>query len=39
MTNTGPFTLRKNEEKEIVVAYVVGQGEDEMNSITIARAY
>ncbi|MBK7228351.1 MAG: hypothetical protein IPH97_05695 [Ignavibacteriales bacterium] len=38
MTNTGPFTLRKNEEKEIVVAYVVGQGENPKNSITVARA-
>ncbi|HRN26914.1 MAG: hypothetical protein IT276_04945 [Ignavibacteriaceae bacterium] len=37
MTNTGPFTLRKGEEKEIVVAYVVGQGTDPKNSITVAR--
>ncbi|MBK7630755.1 MAG: T9SS type A sorting domain-containing protein [Ignavibacteriales bacterium] len=37
MTNTGPFTLFKNEEKEIVVAYVVGQGTDPKNSITVAR--
>jgi hypothetical protein len=38
MTNTGPFTLKKNEEKEIVVAYVVGQGSSPKNSITVARA-
>ena len=38
MTNTGPFTLIKNEEKEIVVAYVVGQGSDPINSITVARS-
>ncbi len=37
MTNTGPFTLIKGEEKEIVVAYVVGQGADAKNSITVAR--
>jgi len=39
MSNTGPFTLRKGEEKEIVVAYVVGQGENNINSITVAREY
>ncbi|HCY76179.1 MAG TPA: hypothetical protein DHV28_09685 [Ignavibacteriales bacterium] len=38
MTNTGPFTLKKNEEKEIVVAYVVGQGANAKNSITVARS-
>ena len=38
MTNTGPFTLVKNVEKEIVVAYVVGQGSDPINSISVARA-
>lgn len=38
MTNTGPFTLKKNEEKEIVVAYVVGQGTDAINSVKVARA-
>lgn len=37
MTNTGPFTLYKNEEKEIVVAYVVGQGADPINSVKVAR--
>jgi hypothetical protein len=38
MTNTGPFVLKKNEENEIVVAYVVGQGTSPLNSITVARA-
>jgi len=38
MTNTGPFVLKKNEENEIVVAYVVGQGISPLNSITVARA-
>ncbi|MFC2094112.1 hypothetical protein ACFLSH_00655 [Bacteroidota bacterium] len=38
MTNTGPFELNKNEQNEIVVAYVVGQGTTPLNSITVARA-
>jgi hypothetical protein len=38
MTNTGPFVLKKNEENEIVVAYVVGQGTTPLNSVTVARA-
>ncbi len=37
MQNTGPFTLRKNEVKEIVVAYVVGRGSNAINSISVAR--
>ncbi len=37
MSNTGPFTLKRGVEKEIVVAYVVGQGTDWLNSITVAR--
>ena len=37
MANTGPFTLVKGQEKEIVVAYVFGQGADALNSITVAR--
>ena len=37
MTNVGPFTLREGEEVEILVAYVVGQGSDRLNSITVAR--
>lgn len=38
MTNVGPFSLRVGEEKEITVAYVVGQGTNPINSITVARA-
>ena len=38
MTNTGPFNLKKGEEKEIVVAYVVGQGANALDAITVARA-
>lgn len=37
LTNVGPFTLVKDNEIEIVVAYVVGQGTDPINSITVAR--
>lgn len=37
MSNTGPFVLKKGEEKEIMVAYVVGQGSSAINSITEAR--
>ncbi len=37
MTNVGPFTLRQDEEVEVLVAYVVGQGTDRLNSITVAR--
>lgn len=37
MQNTGPFELVRGEEKEILVAYVVGQGSDALSSITEAR--
>lgn len=37
MTNVGPITLVKDQEIEIVVAYVLGQGSDNINSITVAR--
>ncbi|MCK7523174.1 MAG: hypothetical protein MZV64_38635 [Ignavibacteriales bacterium] len=37
MSNTGPFTLTKGDEKEIVVAYVFGQGSDAKNSVTVAK--
>jgi hypothetical protein len=37
MSNTGPFTLPKGEEKEIVVAYVFGQGSDAINSVAVAK--
>ena len=38
MSNTGPFTLKKNEEKEIVVAYIVGQGGNPLASVTTAKS-
>lgn len=37
MTNVGPFTLNKDDEIEILVAYIVGQGTDRLTSITKAR--
>jgi len=37
MSNTGPFTLAKGDEKEIVVAYVFGQGSDAINSVAVAK--
>ena len=37
MTNVGPITLNKDEEIEIIVAYLIGQGTDAINSITKAR--
>lgn len=38
MTNTGPFTLKKNIENEIVVAYVVGRGASPKDGIVKTRA-
>lgn len=37
MLNTGPFILEKDKPIDIIVAYIVGRGEDELNSITIAK--
>ena len=37
MTNVGPFTLREGEEVEVLLAYVVGRGNDALSSITEAR--
>lgn len=37
LTTTGTFTLHKNEPMDIIVAYVVGRGSDNLNSITRAR--
>ncbi|RJP60167.1 MAG: T9SS C-terminal target domain-containing protein [Ignavibacteriales bacterium] len=37
MVTTGSFTLKKNEPMDIIVAYVVGQGTDALNSIDRAR--
>lgn len=38
MTNTGPFVLDKNQENEIVIAYVVGRGAQPLDGITTTRA-
>jgi hypothetical protein len=38
MTNSGPFVLNKDEENEIVVAYVVGRGATPLGGITASRA-
>jgi hypothetical protein len=37
MTNVGPITLYEGQEIEILVAYIVGQGTDATNSVTVAR--
>ena len=37
MQNIGPFTLEAGKEIEIFVAYVVGQGNDALNSITVTK--
>ncbi|NUM70019.1 MAG: hypothetical protein HUU43_04155 [Ignavibacteriaceae bacterium] len=39
MSNTGPFKLEKNKPVDIVVAYVVGRGNNALNSITVAKQY
>jgi hypothetical protein len=38
MTNTGPFTLNKDEENEIVIAYVVGRGSNPLDGIVATRS-
>jgi hypothetical protein len=37
MPNIGPFTLETGKEIEIFAAYVVGQGNDALNSVTVAK--
>jgi hypothetical protein len=37
ISNTGPFQLVKNDTISIVVAYVLGQGTNGLNSITVAK--
>ncbi|GBD86590.1 hypothetical protein BMS3Abin03_00511 [bacterium BMS3Abin03] len=39
MLTTGPFTLKENEEKEIFVAYIVGQGSTPLGAIPVARQW
>jgi len=37
LTSTGKFNLIKNQPMDIIIAYVVGQGDDYFSSITVAR--
>jgi len=37
LTSTGKFNLIKNQPMDIIIAYVVGQGDDHFSSITVAR--
>ena len=37
MQNTGPFVLKKGVEKEIIVAYIIGQGTSPISSVTQAK--
>ena len=38
LANTGPFQLVKNDTVSIIVAYIVGQGSNYLNSITVAKS-
>jgi hypothetical protein len=37
LVSTGPFQLEKNKPQEIIIAYVIGRGNDPLNSVTVAR--
>ena len=37
LVSTGPFELEKDKPQEIIIAYVIGRGNDPLNSITVAR--
>ncbi len=37
LQNMGPFTLPVGEETEVMIVYIVGQGTDALNSITVAK--
>lgn len=39
MQNIGPFELERNIEKEVTVAYVVGQGSSPLDGITVAKTF
>ena len=39
IVSTGPFKLEKNKPVDIIVAYIVGRGADELNSLSIAENY
>lgn len=37
MSNTGPFTLEQDSPVDIVVAYVIGRGENALNSVEVTK--
>jgi hypothetical protein len=37
LISTGPFQLEKDKPQEIIIAYVIGRGNDPLNSVTVAR--
>jgi hypothetical protein len=37
LIGTGPFQLEKDIPQEIIIAYVIGRGNDPLNSVTVAR--
>jgi len=37
LVSTGPFELAKNKPQEIIIAYVIGRGNDPLNSVTVVR--
>lgn len=39
LLTTGPFTLRRNETQEVVVATIVGRGSDRISSIQVVKYY
>ena len=36
LVSTGPFELEKDKPQEIIIAYVIGRGNDPLNSVTVA---
>ena len=37
LVSTGPFQLEKDKPQQIIIAYVIGRGNDPLNSVTVAR--
>lgn len=37
LVSTGPFELEKDKPQEIIIAYIIGRGNDPLNSVTVAR--
>ena len=37
LVSMGPFQLEKDKPQEIIIAYVIGRGNDPLNSVTVAR--